>query len=220
MKNANMKPRFHSSIIFLVCIFLVACKSSLVTDLVARSGDKLFWDDFSDQSGSWPQVSDSNGSMGYLNGAYHIAIQTSGYELWAFSGHAYEDARVEADATRLTGPEQNLFGVICRARDNDNYYFFVISSDGYYAIGKIKDNHLSLVGQKMMLYSPNIVQGSGPNHLRFDCVGQTLSGYVNGQAVAMAKDADFSDGDAGLLAGSLDTAGVDISFDNFVVTKP
>jgi len=220
MKNTFVKPRHLSLTILLLAIFLVACNSSLITDLVARPGDKLFWDDFSDQSGNWPQESDSNGSMGYINSAYHISVKSTGYELWSFSGHAYVDARVEADATRLAGPVQNLFGLICRARDNDNYYFFVISSDGYYAIGKIKANQLTLIGQKMMSYSPDILTGNGPNHLRFDCVGQTLTGYVNGQAVAITNDADFPDGDAGLLAGSIDTAGVDISFDNFVVIKP
>jgi hypothetical protein len=220
MKNSLVKSFFRPLTFLLLCVFLVACKSSLITELAARSGEKLFWDDFTDQSGNWPQLSDSYGSMGYTNGAYHIAIQKAGYELWAFSGHAYGDVRVEANAARVAGPVQNLFGVICRARDNDNYYFFVISSDSYYAIGKIKNNHLSLVGQKMMSYSPDIVPGNGPNHLRFDCVGQTLTGYVNGQAVAITNDTDFSDGDAGLLVGSLDTAGVDISFDKFMVTKP
>ncbi len=124
------------------------------------------------------------------------------------------------DATRLAGPVDNRFGLICRFQDMDNYYFFIISSDGYYAIGKIKNGAASLLGQEMMAYSAAIVQGSGPNRLRFDCIGNTLTGTVNGQAVAITNDADFSGGDAGLITGAFDETGVEVSFDNFMVYKP
>jgi hypothetical protein len=114
----------------------------------------------------------------------------------------------------------NRFGLICRFQDNDDYYVFFISSDGYYAIGKIKNGEASLLGQDLMAYSAAIVQGSGSNHLRFDCIGKTLTGSVNGQTIAITNDADFSSGDAGLITGAFDKSGVDVSYDNFVVIKP
>jgi hypothetical protein len=206
----------------LLCLagLLAACKSSYLTDLAARPGDRLFWDDFSDQMNAWPSLSDSTGAMGYSEHAYRIVVSAANYELWALSGHVYGNVRIEADATRLAGPEQNQFGLICRAVDHDNFYFFLISSDGYFAVGKVIDDKPTLLGQKMMSYTPGIATGNVPNHLRFDCIGQTLTAYVNGHAVAMVTDSDFSQGDAGLLAGAFDTPGVDIAFDNFVVFKP
>jgi hypothetical protein len=217
---AKMKRPFQLIAACLFVFFLTACNSSLVNDLFTRSGERYFWDDFSDQSAKWPNYTDSNGTIGYLNNAYRISVTTTNYEMWALSGHNFKDARVEVDTAGLGGPEQNLFGVICRARDNSNYYFFVISGDSYYAIGKINNRVVSLIGQKMMTYSPSIFPGRGTNHLRFDCVGDTLTGYVNGRAVAMVQDADFSEGDVGLLAGTFDTPGVEVSFDNFEVYKP
>ena len=77
-----------------------------------------------------------------------------------------------------------------------------------------------LFGQQMMAYSDLIVKGDGPNHLRFDCIGNTLAGYVNGMPIANASDTDFSGGDAGLIAGAFSEGGVEISFDNFKVIKP
>jgi hypothetical protein len=71
----------------------------------------------------------------------------------------------------------------------------------------------------MMAFSPVILQGD-PNHIRFDCIGESLKGYVNGQVMSNAEDADFSSGEIGLVAGALDTPGVDVAFDNFVVYKP
>jgi hypothetical protein len=209
---------------FICCVFLVicltACESPLITDLAVGSGGTLFHDDFSDPTSGWARISGQGGAMDYDNGMYRMVVTAQHYDLWSFSGHAYQDVRVEADATRMAGPAENLFGLICRSRDADNFYLFIISSDGYYALGKIKNGALSLLGQEMMAHSTTIIQGDSPNHLRFDCVGQTLTGYVNGQAVAITNDADFPSGDAGLIAGTFDQPGVDVAFDNFVVTKP
>ncbi len=71
-----------------------------------------------------------------------------------------------------------------------------------------------------MAPSAAIIQGHGPNHLRLDCIGETLRGYVNDQVIATSNDTDFPSGDVGLVAGALDTPGVDVAFDNFVVYKP
>ena len=205
---------------FFLLIFLTACQSSLVTDLAARSGDKLYYDDFSDPTSGWKRTSSTYGKMDYDEGTYQIMVTSPNYDLWAVSGQAYRDVQVEVDATRLAGPDGNRFGLICRYRGPQDFYFFIISSDGYYAIGKTRNGLRTLLDQAMMTYSPVIVNGNGPNHLRFDCTGQTLSGYVNDQAIAASKDADFPNGDAGLITGTFDQPGVDVAFDNFVVSKP
>ena len=214
-----MKP-FRRILFAVMLVALTACKSTLFTDLTATSGEKLFWDDFSDSSGNWPQFSGSNGSLEVADGTYRIQVLTAQNEILATPGHAFRDVQVEADATRLGGPLQNLFGLACRSSDSENFYFFAISSDGYYGLGKVKNSRAALLGQAMLAYSPAIVQGAGPNHLRFDCIGQSLKGSVNDQVLAISTDPDFSTGDVGLLAGALDTPGVEVGFDNFVVYKP
>ena len=71
-----------------------------------------------------------------------------------------------------------------------------------------------------MEYSEAINQGNATNRLRADCIGQTLTLYVNDQQVFQTSDSQFSSGDVGLIAGTFDVAGTDIHFDNFVVRKP
>ena len=205
--------------LFLV-LFLTACQSSLIAELVTKSGQELYHDDFSDNSAGWPQTISINGSLGYIEGTYRMVVQSPGYDLWAVSGHTYRDVQIEVDATRLAGPVSNRFGLICRFQDIENYYFFIISSDGYYTMGKVYNDETSLLGQVMMVYSSAIMQDNGINHLRFDCIGDTLKGYVNGQLIAATNSSDFSGGDAGLITGSFDEGGVDVTFDNFVVKKP
>jgi hypothetical protein len=149
-----------------------------------------------------------------------MLVQSPLYDLQAVSGQSYRDAHIEVDATRQSGPVYNRFGLICRFKDMNDFYFFAISSDGYFAIGKIQNGVTSLLGQEMMAYNASILQGGDTKHLRFDCIGNTLKGYVNDQTLAITEDTDFSSGDAGLMSGSFDEAGVDVSFDNFVVYKP
>jgi hypothetical protein len=204
---------------FFACL-LSACQASSIFNLAARSGEKLFWDDFSDTSGNWPQASAPDGNLGIVNGAYRIQVFSPNYEVLAAPGHTFRDVQVEADAIRLAGPVQNLFGLACRSINSNNYYFFAISSDGYYALGKVNDGKIDLLGQEMMAYNASIIQGDGPNHLRLDCIGKSLRGIVNGQFIAISDDTDFPSGDAGLVAGALDQPGVDIAFDHFIVYKP
>jgi hypothetical protein len=213
-----MKRRCLSLLAFFILI-LSACRSSLITDMVTQPGDRLFWDDFSDSSGNWSQVSGPDGSSGILQGAYQFQVLSAHYEILATPGHTFRDVQVEADAARLAGPAKNLFGLVCRAGSSENFYFFAISSDGYFGLAKVKHTQATLLGQAMMKYSPAILQGN-PNHLRLDCIGDTLKGIVNGQVIASGVDADFSSGEVGLLAGALDEAGVGVSFDNLVVYKP
>jgi hypothetical protein len=68
--------------------------------------------------------------------------------------------------------------------------------------------------------SDAVKQGATLNRVRADCVGDSLTLYVNGQKVATATDTSLTTGDVGLIAGTYNEPGTDILFDNFVVTKP
>jgi hypothetical protein len=208
------------SLLFAALLFLTACRSSVITDLTVQSGQELYHDNFYNPLSGWPKVKDENGSQGYDGGAYSIQILTAQYDRWAVPGQSFADAQVEADITRTAGPDQNRMGLICRYRDPQNFYFFVISSDQYFGLGKVSAGARILLGQDMMAYSGEIVPGAGPNHLRLSCFGQTLTAFVNGKIVAIATDADFTSGDVGLLAGTFDQPGLEAAFKNFVVYKP
>ena len=206
--------------LFLLALILTSCQTSLIADLTVPSGGILYKDDFSNPATGWPRVIDKTGSEDYFNGSYLILVNTPQYNLWAVPGRSFYDVRVEVDATPLAGPQANRIGVICRYRNPQNYYFFIISSDGYFAIGKTLNGTVSMLGQDIMAYSNAIVLGNAPNHIRFDCIGASLVGYINGQVLAGTSDVDFNNGDAGLLAGTFETPGVAITFTNFKVIKP
>ncbi len=204
----------------LLAIAALACQSSLVADTLTESGGVLFQDDFSEQGGGWYSLSDEFGAMDYDSEGFRMWIREPSYDFWSTPGLTFGDVRIEADATKLGGPDINRLGLICRYQDAMNYYFFIISSDGFYALGKVQADEITLLGQDEMQANPAIEQGGSTNHLRADCIGQNLTFYVNGLPVASASDNSFADGDVGITAGAFELPGVDILFDNFVVLKP
>jgi hypothetical protein len=65
-----------------------------------------------------------------------------------------------------------------------------------------------------------MVQPDTLNHLRADCIGNTLTFYINYTEVASATDTDLPSGDVGVLAGAFSEPGVDVLFDHFMVFQP
>ena len=184
------------------------------------SGEVLFQDDFSREISGWEQRSHEAYQLGYQQDSYLIEIHSPNTDAWATPGLSFENARIQVEASMVAGPEDNLFGLICRYQDPRNFYFFVISSDGYAGIGLNKDGRRQLISDEALLPSAAVHQGQAGNVLRADCIDFNLLLYVNGILVARAQAAEWPRGDVGLIAGSYDQGGVQIIFDNFSVVKP
>ena len=180
----------------------------------------LFQDDFSNPNSGWDRVTVENGETNYIDGAYRIYVNEPNTDVWSNPGLNFTDVRVEVEGAKVSGDNDNDFGIACRMNAPDNFYFFIISSDGYYAIGKYKGNQQELLGTDAMQPSETIKQDEATNHIRADCVGDTLTLYVNGQKLSETHDDEFKSGDVGLIAGSFEKPGTDIHFDNFTVLKP
>jgi hypothetical protein len=199
--------------------FLSACIPTTAPILPsAKSGELLYQEGFENNTTGWARISNDNGIMDYDGGGYRILVRQPRLNVWSTSEKDFGDVRVEADVIKLHGPDENRMGVICLYQGGD-YYFFVISNDGYYAIGKFIGGLTLLLGQSEMQAS-EAIQAGNMNHMRADCIGDRLTFYINFTEVASATDTDFPRGDVGLVAGSFTESGVDVLFDNFVVLQP
>jgi uncharacterized protein YceK len=203
----------------LLAIILSGCGSVMT---VIPGGDVYWQDDFSDPASGWDRVSGTDGVTDYAGGAYRMFSALPDYYLWANPGKQFaNDVRVEADAIKTTGPDDSVFGVVCRYRNTENYYALVISGEGLAGIAKVQSSRgLILISGESLMPDVNILKGLATNHLRADCVGDSLTLYVNDSQVASATDTSLSGGDAGLFLGAFDMPGADVYFDNFVVRKP
>ncbi|HUI89131.1 MAG TPA: hypothetical protein VLX61_10455 [Anaerolineales bacterium] len=200
-------------------IFACALPSLGATSANAPSGTELFKDDFSSATSGWDRYKSAEGTMDYDGGAYRMLVNALQVDFWSTPHKDFSDVRLEVDAGKIAGPDENRIGLICRDTGKQ-YYFFVISSDGYYGIGIFNNAQTALLGQSEMQPSGQIKTGIAVNHLRADCNGAALTLYVNGSQLAQAHDSTLTHGDVGLLAGTFSHAGVDVIFDNFVVLKP
>ncbi|HEX2981365.1 MAG TPA: hypothetical protein VHO48_13945 [Anaerolineaceae bacterium] len=203
-------------------IALISFGCSAVTGSGSTSGDSniLFQDDFSKGSSGWSTMSEGEDKVDYADGVFRFTLNDLNYDYWSTPGLDLQDVHIEVDATMLGGPQDNDFGVICRYQDENNFYGMIISSDGYYGISKMKDGEHNVVSSGQLEYSDEIRQGEATNRIGADCIGSTLRLYVNGTQLVEYTDSEYTSGDIGLMAGTFDEPGVDISFDNLVVTKP
>lgn len=195
--------------------FQVGSEQGLATSYI------VFQDDFSNPASGWQTDKNVRGSyIAYEHQGLRIFVNEAQYDFWTTPNLIVTDARVAVDASKVGGPDDNYFGVVCRLSDNKNFYAFLISSDGYYGILKVKDGVYDLLTGKSMDYSDQINRGRGTNRVRGDCIGNTLTLFVNGVQQAQVNDTDFATGKVGLIAGSHEIIGVDILFDNFKVYQP
>jgi hypothetical protein len=209
------------SIITILSYLLTACEMTpAIGGEIVPSGGLLFKDDFSDPSSGWMQGEDEFGKTEYVDGSFRILVNSDVTGKVSIPRLFFTDVVIEVDATKIAGPDDNDYGVICRYQDENNFYFFEISSDGYYSIGKYKENQLQLIGMEKMQTSNVIRQGQATNRVRATCIDSLLSLSVNGHTLIEVEDADFTGGDVGLIAGTFETPGTDILFDNFKVLKP
>ncbi len=226
-----MKPLQQTVALFLAPLLALSLACSALPSLGGTGGGSsdivvpegatvLFSDDFSDNDSGWDRVNTAEGVTDYADGGYRIYVNQANHDYWANPSQSFTDVRVEVDATKVGGPNDNDFGLICRYQDTQNFYSFLISSDGYYGILRVVDGSSGTIGTDGMEPSDAILQGASTNKVRADCVGSTLTLYVNGKQVITTSDSTFSSGDVGLMAGTFSELGTDILFDNFLVLQP
>lgn len=197
----------------------------------AASADAVvLQDDFAADTNGWSTYDDDDASINYVDGTYRMVIGASDSGVWethrSVRLQRLGDVRVEVDVQQLDGYDDDTFGILCRAGE-DGYYALEISTDGWYGIGKVDgDKYTLLVGpDEEPARSDNVdvalPQAEQPaQRLRADCIGDTLTLYVDGEKVAEVKDASYKTGSVGLAAYNIDAPRTEVLFDNFVVRTP
>lgn len=209
------------SVTALACRLVTGAESPAPQQASSSDLTVLFKDDFSNSSSGWDDYEDEEGITGYRDGGYRILINKPNWYFWATPGKNFSDVIIDVDATKIGGPDNNEFGVICRYQDENNFYIISISSDGYYGISKFTSGELYPVGMDQMLFNDKVIKlGASTNHIRASCIGENLTLEVNGEVLADVQDSDHKSGDVGLIASTFDETGTDILFDNFVVSRP
>jgi hypothetical protein len=101
----------------------------------------------------------------------------------------------------------------------DNFYYISFDGTGYYSFWQQTGGEWVFIDDSP---GPSDAFNSAEegNHIRVDCVGDTISLYVNDQFVDSITGLEIPRGDVGLIAETSYDDLIEIEFDNFVVYEP
>lgn len=189
----------------------------LLTVLLACSArDHGPWTEPFDAAGDWKLSADAAAAVSVEDGALRVHVIEIGQVAWASASRVYSNFHLTVEATQVSGPDDNEYGVLVRMQDDQHFYAFSISGDGYARAARYNGAAWVVLGPD---WTPSeaIHQGAATNVLAVEAAGATLIFRVNGVNVIQIEDTTHPKGDIGLYAGAFNEGGVVITFDNLEV---
>lgn len=219
-----MSRPYTYAILALITLVLVLGACTAGGPVPCDEEGTLFNDEFSgERDCGWALYDRSGVQSEVVDGALQMTTSQPGQIWWTNPGRTFDDLIISADVEHVSGPEDNAYGLICRYQSSENFYVFLISSDGYYAIGKYQSgsNQVTyLTGDGQYVASEAINQGQAQNSIRAECIGNELRLTVNGEFLESATDPTFVTGDIGLGVGTFTSGSLVVNFDNVRVLAP
>ncbi len=196
-------------VVAMLCVLAVALSA-------CGARDHGPWLESFDEPGDWKLSADAAASVSVADGALRVHVHEIGQVAWAAAGRTYSDFRLTVEATQVSGPDDNEYGVLVRMAGDQQFYVFSISGDGYARIARYDKGAWTVLGSDWV-ESEAIHQGAATNVLEVEARGPTFVFSVNGTQVLQAEDAQLTKGDIGLYAGAFNEADVVIDFDNLEI---
>lgn len=159
-------------------------------------------DDFSDPFFPLPVRADSESELSYMGDLYQVRIKRAGAMAWATLSQPDLGAyRIEADLRLAAQPEYawGYGGLIARYQNDDNFYLFVVDSEGNYQIQLKQEGAWRTV--RAWSQSVTLTEGS---HRRISVVddGAVLHLVLDGIVVDEVREPRLPGGDVGLAVGA------------------
>lgn len=217
----NSRSRISS--VFILTVFVVVILSSACTVNLRphQTGDLLQVDDFGSRRINWrtwqkPGIS----SASYLKGGFVLVVESPNMDAITTNGVFFDNLDMKVTAGKIAGPDDNHYGLVCRYQDDSNYYSFLVTSDGYYGVLRVKDGIYQMLSSGSFEFSNAINQKDSENIIHAVCLQDLLVLNVNRQQLAMVTDDSFTTGQVGLIAGTYADPNLAVKFDNFTITYP
>lgn len=205
--------------VFLFLLLLAACGS----DSDSMSAELLFHDEFvSGETGNWLMEGDDVGRAAIIGEQLFIEIdepQTIHYV--TLQEPAFDDFALELDATQIAGDLESSFGVLFRLQEPGQFYRFEITGNGLFMVERHDSDGSWTRFIEAWEESEAIIQGlNAVNRLKVVAVDSTLSFYANDTLLLQATDSSYVGGSIALDAGTFGRPGLQVVFDNVVVSNP
>lgn len=169
------------------------------------TGDRQTAYYFQQDAGPWDTFSRDNDAAlfrvndGGLEGA---VVANRGY-IWSLNHEIHDNVIINATVRQTQGTFGNGFGVICRADENGNGYYFLIASTGEFTISVGTSDRSDLFQLVPWQRHNAIKSGLITNEIRAVCVDNYLAMFVNDVFLGEAFDDEFTEGQLGVAVGAV-----------------
>ncbi len=169
-------------------------------------GEALFADDFSDPTSGLYGYAETDG-WGY----YDAKTERYIYALPALPGATYDyyadvalpDSFALQISTSYTGTDNNAYGLIFQVMDDESFYLFRVSGDGYFIVEKSSADGVEPLIDWTIADVVAMEEG-GENLLTVVGRGGEYDLYINSVQVGSFNDEDYSGGSVGIVADAYD----------------
>lgn len=175
----------------------------------------LLEDDFSDPGVSNLDVSeDETSRSAYEDGGYTLEVKEPETLVWVLLGGPYSDVGVEVATEVAASSDIAAAGLVFHYQDDDNFYLFSVTNDGYYALEVLQ------AGEWTVLIDPTLSDevNENRNTLRVETSGGRIALYVNDALLEETIDDTFTAGEIGLAVSTFENSTGTVRFDDLVVT--
>lgn len=173
-----------------------------------------------DSKGTWGTGSEADVTGDVSGGVYDMTVDAESGIFWATANQKLGYGTYRLEVTQVDGPIDNGYGMMfLMDTDENNFYLFEISGDGFVWIGRCMDRcnaDIVPLVEDGWFPSDAVKTGVGvTNVLRVEASEEVMRFYVNDQLVGEGSDTVLTEGDIGVAVETYGTGGVQIHFDNF-----
>lgn len=154
----------------------------------------ILFEGFTDNTNNWATTNTNDALLEIKNGDYIFEHkrETSGWNSTITKKiDVTKDFRISTEIKKISGINNNGFGLTFGGVDNDNQNEFFISSDGSFMIRKHEKGKLTII--KKWTKSEHIKQGNTAyNYLKIEKIGIATKFYINNNLVYTSYSCNYS----------------------------
>lgn len=226
-----MIGRVGWSRLFLVLIvgwsWLVACDTAAPSEGGMPLGqDVLYADNFdAETAANWQLEGDEAARAVIVEERLLIEVdQPNTVHYVTLAEQTFSDFLVAVDVTQLTGSTDSTFGILFRLvgeGENAGFYRFEVTGSGLYMVERRNEDGSWTRLTDEWVASSALQQGlNATNRLGVRAAGSAYSFYANDTLLLQLTDSGYPAGAIALDAGTFAQTGLQVAFDNLVVSQP
>jgi len=191
-------------------------QTQFIAEPFSRKNKPVYKDTFNNPSSGWFAGVSDFGTANYVNKTYILQTIPPNKMYSVTHDPNLTDSVVSVVNEVKKSTSSGGYGLLCRANsDGSSFYGFELTTDGYYRIFKMIQNKVYF----LTYWNPINTKIDKTNKITFSCIGNEMSGIMNGDIIIKANDDQLKTGKNGLLVSTLNEGNFIVGYTNYEVDK-